>query len=92
MPQTECMEHQHGDSPEPRYGFGLTTTEVERLRRILSRCGNREVSLEEAWGRAGELLSLTHELMEALASEARGIADSSSSKVVPGGLLTDGRT
>ncbi len=92
MRQNGSMEHQQGDPSEHRYGFGLTTTEVERLRRILARCGKREVSLEEAWGRAAELLSLTHELMEALASEARDAAESSSSKVVPGALLTDART
>ena len=79
-------------SDQERFGFGLTTLEVERLRRILSRCGSREVSLEEAWGRAAELLSLTHGLMEALAAEARKPVNLASSKVDPADLLTDGPT
>ena len=74
-----------------RYGFGLPTAEVERLRRILSRCGNREVSLEEAWGRASELLALAHTMMEILATVESDDAGATSSKVVPGDLLTDSR-
>ena len=57
-------------SDQDRFAFGLTTVEVERLRRILSRCGGREVSLEEAWGRASELLALAHTMMEVLATAA----------------------
>jgi hypothetical protein len=79
-------------SDQDRFAFGLTTVEVERLRRILSRCGGREVSLEEAWGRGAELLSLTHALMEALAAEARNPADIAGSKVDPGDVLTDSRS
>ena len=44
------------------------------------------------WGRAAELLSLTHGLMEALALEEQNTANRPSSKVVPGDLLTDGPT
>jgi len=76
-------------STQERFAFGLTTIEVERLRRILSRCSGREVSLEEAWGRAAELLSLTHGLMEALAAAARNPPELGGSKVDPGDLLTD---
>lgn len=88
MRQNESMEHQHGEESEPRYGFGLTTTEVERLRRILSRCGHREVTLEEAWGRASELLALAHTMMEVLATAAPSDDDAASSKVDPGDPLT----
>ena len=71
MRKNESMEHQHGEDPEPRYGFGLTTLEVERLRRILARLEGHEVSLEDAWGRAAELLSLTHGLLELFASGSK---------------------
>jgi len=50
-----------------RFGFGVTTVEVERLRGILARSTGEDVSLEHAWGRAAELLSLTHGLLELFA-------------------------
>lgn len=92
MSQNSSMAQHHREGSEPRYGFGLTTTEVERLRRILARCGNREVTLEEAWGRASELLALAHTMMEVLASSAPNTDEAASSKVVPGDVLTDSRS
>ncbi|MBI5466611.1 MAG: hypothetical protein HY975_00135 [Candidatus Kerfeldbacteria bacterium] len=92
MRQNDGMEPQHSEEFEPRYGFGLTTTDVERLRRILARCGNREVTLEDAWGRASELLALAHTMMEVLATASPSDDDTVSSKVVPGDVLTDSRS
>ena len=74
---------------EPRFAFGLAPSQVERLRRILSRCGNREVSLGEAWGRAAELMALAQTMLEVLAKNPLEAADLESSKVDPGDLLTD---
>ena len=87
------MAHESSpSSTQERFAFGLTTVEVERLRRILSRCGGREVSPEEAWGRASELLALAHTMMEVLATETSSAEDTASSKVVPGDVLTDSRS
>ena len=48
---------------ENRYGFGLTEREVRRLQEILRREGQPEVTLDEAWARAIELLSLFRMLL-----------------------------
>lgn len=83
-------------SPSPtdsgRFGFGLPVTEVERLRVILARLEGREVTLDEAWGRASELLALAHTMMEVLAATETDARSADGSKVVPGDLLTDSRT
>lgn len=43
--------------PTPSYGFGLTEPEVRRLQDILRRDG-LDLTMEQAWARAIELLSL----------------------------------
>jgi hypothetical protein len=74
---------------EPRFAFGLPPSQVDRLRRVLSRCENREVSLEEAWGRAAELMGLARTMLEVLAKNPPEAVQSASSKVDPGDLLTN---
>ena len=73
----------------PSFSFGLPPSEVERLRRILCRCEQREVSLEEAWGRAAELMALARTMLEVLATHPSDDAALASSKVDPGEVLTD---
>jgi len=79
------------DIEPPRYGFGLPTSEVERLRAILARLTGRDVTLDEAWGRASELMALAHTMMEVLTTAEAAADPAKSSKVVPGDLLTDSR-
>ena len=52
-------------SAEPRFGAGLTEAQVRRLQEILRREGE-EVSLEETWTRAIEILNFAKLLLEAL--------------------------
>ena len=59
-------------STAKRFGFGLTESEVERLRQILTCLEGQEVPPEEAWGRTSELLALTHALLEIAASGEDG--------------------
>lgn len=54
------MIQPHGD---PRYAFGLTKAEVERLRDIMRRECRVEMTPEEAWSRAIELLALFRMLL-----------------------------
>lgn len=53
----------HAHDPETRYGFGLTEAEVRRLQGILQRETESEVTLDQAWARAIELLSLFRMLL-----------------------------
>jgi hypothetical protein len=53
----------HAHDPETRYGLGLTEAEVRRLQDILRREGESEVTLDQAWARAIELLSLFRMLL-----------------------------
>lgn len=52
----------HAEGPEHRYGFGLTEAEVRRLQDILRRDG-LDLTMEQAWARAIELLSLFRMLL-----------------------------
>ena len=52
----------HAHAPEQRYGFGLTEPEVRRLQDILRREG-LDLSMEQAWARAIELLALFRMLL-----------------------------
>jgi hypothetical protein len=52
-----CMDL-HAQDSETRYGFGLTEAEVRRLQDILRSEGESEVTLDHAWARAIELLTL----------------------------------
>jgi hypothetical protein len=52
--------------PDNRYGFGLTEPQVRRLQDILRLEGEPEVTLDQAWGRAIELLSLFRILLGSL--------------------------
>ena len=54
------MEYPAG--PAPRYAFGLTEAEVRRLQDILPREGV-DLTVEQAWARAIELLSLFRMLL-----------------------------
>jgi hypothetical protein len=47
---------------ESRFSFGLTEAEVRRLQDILRR-GGQDVTIEQAWARAIELLSLFRMLL-----------------------------
>lgn len=85
------MEQSPNTAEPNRFGFGLPVAEVERLRVILSRLEGREVTLDEAWGRASELLALAHTMMEVLATTEAKAPSADGSKVVPGDLLTDSR-
>jgi hypothetical protein len=69
MRQNESMEHQYRDEVEPRFAFGLTTENVERLRTILREDCGEDLPLEEAWSRAAGLLALTQLLLEHLPDE-----------------------
>lgn len=46
-----------------RYAFGLTDIEVRRLQDTLRRDGQPDVTLEQAWARAIELLGLFRMLL-----------------------------
>jgi len=46
-----------------RYGFGLSEPQVRRLQEILQREGEPDVTLDQAWARAIELLSLFRMLL-----------------------------
>lgn len=54
------------DPHNDRFAFGLTTFQVERFRRILSRMNGREVEMSEAWGRAAECMAMIRDMMEVL--------------------------
>lgn len=53
-------------TPTERFGFGLTETEVRRLRDIMRRESHVDLTMEQAWERAIELLSFTKMLLESL--------------------------
>jgi hypothetical protein len=61
----------HDRDPENRYGFGLTETQVRRLQDILWREGEPDVTLEQAWARAIELISLFRMLLGPLPEDRR---------------------
>lgn len=48
---------------ERRYGLGLTELQVRRLEDILRREGDADVTLDQAWARAIELLDLFRMLL-----------------------------
>lgn len=50
------------NDPDVHYGFGLTEPEVRRLQEILQREGV-ELTIEQAWKRAIELLALFRMLL-----------------------------
>jgi hypothetical protein len=50
--------------PDRHYGCGLTEDAVRRLQDILRREGESEVTLEEAWARAIELIGLFRMLLD----------------------------
>lgn len=50
---------------EERYSFGLTEREVLRLQDIVRRNCGVELSLQDAWARAIELVAFTRTLAEA---------------------------
>jgi hypothetical protein len=49
--------------PYKRYGFGLTESAVRRLQEILRREGETNVTLDQAWAHAIELLGLFRMLL-----------------------------
>ena len=51
---------------DDHFGFGLTEHQVRRLQEILKRECGLEVTLEQAWSRAIELLALAKLLLEGL--------------------------
>lgn len=57
-------EYDHAE--DPRFSFGLTEFQVQRLQTILTRLEGEEVMMPEAWGRACELLALANAMMEVL--------------------------
>jgi len=52
------------------FAFGLTPPEVERLRLILQRETGRNITSEEAWARAIELIALFRMLLGRLPEDA----------------------
>jgi hypothetical protein len=57
---------------EPTYGYGLPAKEVERLRKIVKEECDLDLSMDEAWAEAIELVSFGRLLVEAeLAPHAR---------------------
>ena len=60
------MESQVQTTNESRFGAGLTEAEVRRLQDILRRESHVELTLEQTWERAIELLSFTKMLLESL--------------------------
>jgi len=69
------MDDQTNDSHK-RYGFGLTEAEVRRFQDILRREGEAEVTLDQAWARAIELLSLFRMLLGPLPKDPANTGDS----------------
>ena len=65
----------HAHDLETRYGFGLTEAEVRRLQDILRREGESDVTLDQAWARAIELLSLFRMLLGPLPEDHESHAD-----------------
>ena len=59
------MDHHARDSGN-RYAYGLTEAEVRRLQDILRRECGIDLTLEQAWARAIELLAFGKRLIEAL--------------------------
>lgn len=57
------MEQPVYATEERRYGFGLTEGAVRRLQDILRREGALDITLEQAWARAVELISLFRMLL-----------------------------
>ena len=55
--------------PDKRYGLGLTEEAVRCLQDILRREGDTDVTLEQAWARAIELISLFRMFLTASARE-----------------------
>jgi len=53
----------HAFPSDRPYGFGLTEVAVRRLQDILRREGESEVTLEDAWARAIELINLFRMLL-----------------------------
>ena len=53
----------HPIDSQQRYAFGLTEAEVRRLQDILSHDGEPDVTLDQAWARAIELLGLFRMLL-----------------------------
>lgn len=50
---------------DDRYGFGLTEPAVRRLQDIIRREGGTEITVEHAWARAIELITLFRMLLDA---------------------------
>ena len=63
----------HGcmDARTQRFALGLTEAEVDRLRDILRRTRGLELSREEAWTKAIQLLSLGLTILQATSSKKR---------------------
>ncbi len=57
---------EYDDAEDPRFSFGLTEFQVQRLQKILTRLEDKEVKMSEAWGRACELLAMLHAMMEVI--------------------------
>ncbi len=53
------------DARAQRFAMGLTEREVERLRDILRRTRGLELTREEAWAKAIQLLSLGQTILQA---------------------------
>ena len=64
----------HDQHWNPRYAFGLTEAEVRRLQDILRREGE-VLTIEQAWNRAIELLSLFRMLLGPLPEDRTGDED-----------------
>ncbi len=67
-------------SPSPtheRSAFGLTRADVEEFRDILQSESNERLSLEEAWGRAIEMLALCRMLLGPLPDDPSVVQTSS---------------
>lgn len=69
------MDSYASTDPRQHYGFGLTETEVRRLQDILRREGGSEITLEQAWARAIELLGLFRILLGPLPEDRSGHDD-----------------
>jgi hypothetical protein len=61
---------EYDDAEDPRFSFGLTEFQVQRLQKILTRLEGKEVKMSEAWGRACEMLALAHTMLEVLTDTA----------------------
>jgi len=60
------------DTRPQRFALGLTELEVDRLRDILRRTRGLELSREEAWAKAIQLLSLGLTILQATSSRNGG--------------------